>query len=186
MPFRDVWIVAASGGPPRRVTDMARSFPEPEPPAGTSLTDLMAKAAARSRGGVSEIIWAPDGQSLLLGYRGDIFRVGADGQGLTRVQQGGGRKSSLAFSPDGRFLSFLQGGDLWLWDQARELSGAGDAGRGAHHQYRPERRAVLAFRTSSSASIGGRPTAVASRWSISIAATCERSRCLTTSATRRA
>ena len=49
-----------------------------------------------------------------------MFRVEGDGSKPTRLTRSGGGKSRLAFSPDGRFLSFLEGGDLWLWNQEKD------------------------------------------------------------------
>jgi hypothetical protein len=48
-PFRDLYIVAADGTGLRRLTDMQRVNPAPEPPAGTSTETLAARAAARAR-----------------------------------------------------------------------------------------------------------------------------------------
>jgi dipeptidyl-peptidase-4 len=120
-PFRDVWVVSASGeAQPRRLTDMARDFPSPsvpDPPAEDSFVALRKKAMARGAPGVSEIIWTPDGKALFFGFRGDLFRLNPDGSGLKRLTRSGEGKRALAFSPDGQYLSFLQGGDLWLWNQ---------------------------------------------------------------------
>src|SRR5262249_58229528 len=45
-------------------------------------------------------------------------RVSADGAGgPTRLDVPSAARSSLAFSPNGRFLSWIQDGDLWLWNQ---------------------------------------------------------------------
>ncbi len=114
-PFRDVWIVAASGGAPRRLTDLARTHPAAPPPDGHSLEALTAQAAARVDGGVTDLLWTPDGSAVLVVYRGDLFRARLDGAALERLTRDGRGKSQTAYSPDGRYLSFLQGGDLWLW-----------------------------------------------------------------------
>ena len=129
MPFRDVWVVAAEGGEPRRITDVAspaRGGPGAEP---GSLAALEQEFAERSRSGISEVVWTPDGQALVVAYDGHLFRVGANGGEVERLTRNSGGRHAIAFSPDGRFLSFLQGGDLYLWHQETgELVQATDVG----------------------------------------------------------
>jgi dipeptidyl-peptidase-4 len=122
LPLRDVWVAAATGGAPTRITDMARTFPYPPATAKDPDAQLAERVAARARGGVTDVAWTPDGRELVFVYRGDLFRVGADGSGLTRLTTTGAGRSELAFSPDGRFLSWLQDGDLWLSNQQTEES----------------------------------------------------------------
>ena len=43
--------------------------------------------------------------------------LNTDGGNLLRLTRTPVPKHTLAFSPDGRFLSYLQEGDLWLWNQ---------------------------------------------------------------------
>jgi dipeptidyl-peptidase-4 len=114
LPFRDVWIVDADGTGLRRVTDLQRTHPAPTPPAGTTTDALAAQAAARARGGVSEIVWRADSRSLFVVARGQLYDVTADG-GMPLPIDLGGAVSDLALSPDGSQLAFLREGDLWLW-----------------------------------------------------------------------
>lgn len=90
----------------------------PYPPVDPS--DLAQQAAARARTGVSDLAWTADSHSVVFSYRGDVFEVSPDGTNLRRLTTDGGGRSRLACSPDGRFLSYLQGGDLWLWDRQTE------------------------------------------------------------------
>ena len=117
LPLRDVWVAAAAGGAPRRLTDLARAFPYPEPSATDASDQLAARVAARARGGVTDVTWTTNGREIVFAYRGDLFRVAADGSGLTQLTRAPGGRGGLAFSPDGTFLSWLQDGDLWLWNQ---------------------------------------------------------------------
>jgi dipeptidyl-peptidase 4 len=116
-PLRDVWVAAVAGGAPRRVTDIARAVPYPEPSAADPDDQLAERVAARARSGVTEVTWAPNGRDLVFAYRGDLFRVAADGSGLTRLTRTPAGRTELSFSPDGTFLSWLEDGDLWLWNQ---------------------------------------------------------------------
>ncbi len=95
MPFRDLYVVAASGDRPTRVTNVATE-----------------------QGGVSDLVWAPDGESLFFSFSGGVYEVRRDGTGLERRVAPPGGKSSLAFSPDGKILAYLQEGDLYLWHRA--------------------------------------------------------------------
>lgn len=113
-PFRDVWVVDAQGGAPRRVTDMANSVPSADPPDPDPNVSLVQHVQARARAGISEVVWTPDGSALILVHQGTVFRVRPDGSGLERLPQPAGGKHSIEFSPNGRFLSFLKDGDLWL------------------------------------------------------------------------
>ncbi len=98
MPFRDLYVVAASGDRPTRVTKLASD-----------------------EGGVSDLTWAPGGpgeKTLFFSFAGGIYEVQNDGSGLERRIPPPGGKSALAFSPDGKILAFLQEGDLYLWHRA--------------------------------------------------------------------
>jgi dipeptidyl-peptidase-4 len=95
MPLRDVYVVAADGERPARLT----SLDEP---------------------GASDLTWAPDGESLFFVASESIYEVKRDGNAPARRIGSPGPKRSLAFSPDGSLLAFLQEGDLWLWHRSSD------------------------------------------------------------------
>ena len=61
-----------------------------------------------------DVAWIPDSKTLVVAYQGRLLQIGADGTGLTHLGPAGGSRSSLAVSPDGSVLSFVQDGDLWF------------------------------------------------------------------------
>ena len=89
---REIWIVKGDGSGLRRLTSEIE---------GTRGVDLF--------------VWTPDAADLIYLRSGDVWRVSfANGDGK-RLTETGGDKSNLAVSPDGRYASFLQDGDLWLF-----------------------------------------------------------------------
>jgi dipeptidyl-peptidase-4 len=123
MPFRDVWLAQVAGGDPVRLTDMATWSANTKTDAqfvGSNVDSadvLAAGIARRHRPGVTEAIWAPDGKGMVFVYEGSLFRIRSDASGLEPLLTTPGHRSSISFSPDGRMLSWLQDGDLWLWNQ---------------------------------------------------------------------
>jgi dipeptidyl-peptidase-4 len=122
MPFRDVWVVDAGGGQPRQLTDLKGERRRSVAPAATQpIQDdfpvLMADAVDRLRTGAAETVWTPDGRGLIVACEDRLYRANADGSGSTRVELPPAGRTALAFSPNGRFLSWIQDGDLWLWNQ---------------------------------------------------------------------
>jgi dipeptidyl-peptidase 4 len=112
-PFRDLWLVAADGTGLRRVTDLQRTHPQPPPPTGSTTEALAAQAAARARGGISEVLWTLDSRSLLFVARGDLYQVDINGGAPRQLPIGSGI-SEITISPDGSRLGFLRDGDLWI------------------------------------------------------------------------
>ena len=91
LPRREIWIVGSDGAGLRCLT-----------------SDTEGDA------GVSRFAWTSDAAALLYVRSGDVWRASADGGGGERLTENRGGKSDLAISPDGRYASFLQDGDLWL------------------------------------------------------------------------
>ena len=151
LPFRDIWLVDASGANLRRLTDMAKVAPDTEDPGLTDDAARVWEVVARARTGIARIppcclafpasrygpVWTPDGRSLVFPYRGAIWSVDADGAATpTRLTESSGDKYAIGFSPDGTYISYLQDGDLWLWNRkTRERVQADKARRPAarHH-----------------------------------------------------
>ena len=92
LPRREVWLVEADGSGLRRLT-----------------------GAAEESQGVRELAWMPDSDTLVYLRGSRVWRTDLDG-GAEAVTTDGPRRSDLAVAPDGRHLSFLQEGDLWLVD----------------------------------------------------------------------
>ncbi len=94
MPFRDVFVVDAASGGARRLTSLEGGG-----------------------GGVSDVTWTPDGKALIFVLDGAMFRVSSDGAPPERLTELSAARGQLAFSPEGRYLSWVEDGDLWLWNQ---------------------------------------------------------------------
>jgi dipeptidyl-peptidase 4 len=131
MPFRDLWVIGADGSGLKRLTDIDAAFPFDDVKEADANRALTQKIEARQREGLARTppccqpypgsrhspAWTRDGSALVFAYRGVLFRVRSDGTGLTRLTRPDGDKYAVAFSPDGAVLSYLQDGDLWLWNE---------------------------------------------------------------------
>ena len=122
MPFRDVWVVGARESRPKRLTDLAGAAQRtasdvPLQPQSDDFSALMASASDRLRAGATEVVWTPDGENLIVACEDRLYRVGREGGGAAPLELPPAARSALAFSPSGRFLSWIQEGDLWLWNQ---------------------------------------------------------------------
>ena len=91
-----------------------------------------------------DAVWAPDGQSIVFtsdrNGPGDLFRVNADGSGLTQLTSDSAYEDQAAFSPDGKQLVFVSTrgsgyADIWTLDIATKRAKALTNGPGG--DYRP-------------------------------------------------
>ena len=91
-----------------------------------------------------DAVWAPDGQSIVFtsdrNGSGDLFRVNADGSGLTQLTSDAAYEDQAAFSPDGKQLVFVSTrgsgySDIWTLDIATKRVKALTSGPGG--DYRP-------------------------------------------------
>lgn len=123
-PFRDVWLADAAGGAPRRLTRLEGDSPAKAQPfgaqreTGTSLDSLRKDMDQRERGGVGDLAWGPDGKSIYFSFAGAIHQVPTTGGEIRTLTKPGAGKSALQVSPDGRWLSYVEVGDLWLLNLA--------------------------------------------------------------------
>jgi len=149
--FRDVWVADVAGGEARRVT----RFPRPVlTEAGTDVDAIRSNQRAELDGGVSSVSWFPDGEHLLVTFRGQLHRA-AEGNEPEALGHSG---RQAGFAPGGRFLSFLAEGDVWLvplvdgqLGQAARLTRFAGEGTGvARHVWSPDgQRVAVMVRDSS-------------------------------------
>ncbi|MGC8838133.1 MAG: SpoIID/LytB domain-containing protein, partial [Anaerolineae bacterium] len=109
--------------------------------------------------------WAPDGTSLLVSVTpagaetssfSEVWRVAADGSGAVRLTWDGEEQSEPRWSPDGRWIVFRRGGDLWAMPAPAE----GAAGPAAPAETPPPSSTpVLAARAEAVALAQKRPPA---------------------------
>lgn len=124
-PGRDVWIVAADSDAPRQLTKVNGAEPLLAPfgeHLGTDLSlDALTDAAFRRYdGGVSEALWGPEGERIFFVHDGRVQAVNI-ASGTTEVVAAGEGPAQLSVSPDGRRLTWLDGGDLWFKDLERDF-----------------------------------------------------------------
>ncbi len=112
MPFRDLWLATGPDGELKRLTRFA---PDPESVLGTgddlSLDALRERARQREQRGLSAFTWHPDGDHILFVHDGRLKQVSLPDGEIDELGTGG---RNLAISPDGRYLSMVRDGDLWL------------------------------------------------------------------------
>lgn len=89
-----------------------------------SLEEALRRERARQREtGITHYAWSPDGQSVLLPSQGDLWlgeaAAGQAGLALRRLAQGGAQPClDGRFSPDGAWVAYVQGGELYAVPRA--------------------------------------------------------------------
>lgn len=122
-----------------------------------------------TQGYLSRPDWAPDGASLLVSVTpagaetqalSEIWLVPADGSGAVRLTWDDQEHGEPRWSPDGRWIVFRRGGDLWAMPAPRG-SAAGPATPQSAPQATPQPSAtpVLAYRAAVTALAQKRPPA---------------------------
>ena len=112
--FRDVWTVDVPGGEPVRVTRMPHLEPKDTPSDSEGEIERLEQEVRIERDrGVSEVTWHPNGQHLMVIFRGDLYRVALGGE-AQEVRSPPEAESHAAYSPDGKYLGYVSGGDLWM------------------------------------------------------------------------
>jgi dipeptidyl aminopeptidase/acylaminoacyl peptidase len=143
----DVFTVRADGRAARRVTSGGGSAAPAWSPSGAQLAFITGGEllVARPDGttvaglaaGALSADWAPDGARLVVSrratagdQRAELWIVGADG--AVRQLTGGHDDLAARWSPDGRQVAFVRGGDVWTvpaaGGTARRVTSAGDIG----------------------------------------------------------
>ena len=112
--FRDVWTVDVPGGEPVRVTRMPHLEPKDTPSDSEGEIERIEQEVRIERDrGVSEVTWHPNGQHLIVIFRGDLYLVAPGGE-AQEVRSPPEAESQSKYSPDGNHLAYLSGGDLWI------------------------------------------------------------------------
>lgn len=112
LPVREIWLIRSDEDEPRCLNG--------SPQAGVST-----EASPGTDAGVTDLVWTPDGQALLFLRGGELWEVEVAGgvprrltsqcmDALSACRAPQGAKSELGISPDGRLVSFLADGDLWV------------------------------------------------------------------------
>jgi dipeptidyl-peptidase 4 len=107
----DVWIMDYPSGEKRMILEASRI--EPLPRQDDTRTDEQRRDEDLYDSGISGFQWSPDGQEFLFTYKGRAWRMRPDGSSLEAIFDTAESIGSVQFSPDGRYISFLRGSNLF-------------------------------------------------------------------------
>jgi dipeptidyl-peptidase-4 len=111
----DLWVMDFPGGKRKRIVE-AKSI-EDLPRQDDARTDLEKKEALLYDGGIGGARWSPDSKELLFAYKGRTWLCGPNGENLHAIVDGNGGQRDFQYSPDGRFLAYLSGQNLYRLDR---------------------------------------------------------------------
>ena len=113
----DVYVYDLRSG---RETRIAESAKLPRPPRqDDTRTDLQKKEEELYDGGLGGYRWSPDGKEVMAGpYRGRVWLFNPDGSNLRPLIDTNEQVGSPQYSPDGRYIAFVRGQNLFRYDRA--------------------------------------------------------------------
>jgi len=112
----DLWVMDYPSGSKRIIVDASKISDLPRQ--DDSRTDLEKKEAVLYDGGISGAQWSPDSKQLMFSYKGRAWLVRPDGSNLHPIFDGHEAIESPEFSPDGKWISYTNGQNLFRLDRS--------------------------------------------------------------------
>ncbi len=113
--MKDVWILDFPNGKPKQILKSADvpQFPRQE----DKRTALQKDEQALYDGGIGRYQWSPDSKEILTQYRGRTWIFKPDGSNFHPLFDTQEQVSSPQYSPDGKYISFIRGGNVYRVDR---------------------------------------------------------------------
>jgi len=111
----DLWVMDYPSGAKRQIVDASKIVDLPRQ--DDARTELEKKESQLYDGGISTAEWDPEGKELLFSYKGRTWLVKPDGSNLRPVVDGQSGMSSAHYSPDGKFISYIGGQNVFRYDR---------------------------------------------------------------------
>jgi dipeptidyl-peptidase-4 len=107
----DAWTLDFPNGQPREIL---KADAIPELPRQDDERSAQEKAEAEEYdGGIGGFQWSPDSQDVMFARRGRTWLMKHDGTNLRALVDGNEGISNPKFSPDGRWIGFIKGGNVY-------------------------------------------------------------------------
>lgn len=111
----DLWVLDYPSGSKRQIVDASKIVDLPRQ--DDTRTEQEKKEDALYDGGISGAEWSPDSEELLFAYKGRTWLVKPDGSDLHPIVDGQSGMASAHFSPDGKYISYIGGQNLFRYDR---------------------------------------------------------------------
>lgn len=111
----DVWVLDYPNGAKRQIVDASKI--DDLPRQDDSRTELEKKEQLLYDGGISGFKWSPSSDEILFSYKGRIWLVRPDGSGLHPLFDGNTGAHSADYSPDGKWIAYIQGVNVFRVDR---------------------------------------------------------------------
>lgn len=116
----DVWMMDYPSGAKRMI--LAASSIADLPRQDDTRTDQEKKEQVLYDAGIGGgFQWSPDDSEILFAYRGRTWRMKPDGTALTALVDGASPISRPQYSPDGKYIGYLSGQNLFRWERGSGL-----------------------------------------------------------------
>ncbi|HTQ10692.1 MAG TPA: prolyl oligopeptidase family serine peptidase [Fimbriimonadaceae bacterium] len=111
----DIWEMDFPDGKPHMIvkSDSITDMPRQD----DSRDDLEKKEEKLYDGGAGGYQWSPDSKEILFSYKGRVWTMGPDGSNLQPLIDANAGIYQPQYSPDGKYLGYLQGGNLYRMDR---------------------------------------------------------------------
>jgi dipeptidyl-peptidase 4 len=111
----DIYVMDYPGGEARKIVDAA-SIERP-PRQEDTRTEEQKREEDLYDGGIGSFTWSPDSREIMFSYRGRTWLMNPDGTNRRALFDTNEQVSGPTYSPDGRYIAFIRGGNLFRWDR---------------------------------------------------------------------
>ena len=142
----DLWVMDYPDGAKKRIVDSSKI--EDLPRQDDTRTEQEKKEAALYDGGIGGAQWSPDSKEILFQYKGRTFLAKPDGSDLHPIVDGQAAMAAPQFSPDGKYLSYSNGQNLFRYDRksgaVKQLTFISKGGTSIDgHEWSPDSKSIL-------------------------------------------
>jgi len=111
----DIWVMDFPSGKKKQIVEASKINDLLNQ--DDTRTDQDKKEQTLYDGGPSGYQWSPDSKEILFSYKGRTWTMTPDGGDLTPIFDGNSGTYSFSYSPDGKYLGYLQGINVFRMDR---------------------------------------------------------------------
>ncbi len=112
----DIWEMDYPGGEPHMIVQSSKITDLPRQ--DDTRDELTKKEQELYDGGAGGYQWSPDSKEVMFSYKGRVWTMNPDGSNLQPLIDSNQGIFGAQYSPDGKYIGYLQGGNLFRFDRA--------------------------------------------------------------------